>query len=165
MKKVFVVTALVIGLGFFSSQQASANWGMNGGAGMGNWNLKGGPCYAQLDAATKVKVDKFYNETTDLRKQIVMKHAEERAVMSSDNPDPAKAAKLAGELFDLRTTMQAKAEAAGVAGICQCDDYAGPDHRMGPHDRGGRNIRNDRDGRGVSPDAASAAPATTDAKQ
>jgi len=35
MKKVFVVTALVVGLGFFSAQQASANWGMNGGAGMG----------------------------------------------------------------------------------------------------------------------------------
>jgi len=164
MKKVFVVTALVVGLGFFSAQQASANWGMNGGAGMGSGNLKGEPCYTQLDAATKVKVDKFYTETTDLRKQIVMKNAEEHAVMSSDNPDPVKAAKLAGEMFDLRTAMHAKVEAAGVTGLFQCGDCVGRDHAMGPHDGGGRKVRNDRNGRGVSPAPAPAVPAPTIAK-
>jgi zinc resistance-associated protein len=160
------VTALVVGLGFFSAQQASANWGMNRGACMGSGNLRGEPCYAQLDAATKVKADKFYSETVELRKQIVMKNAEEHAVMSSDNPDPVKAAKLAGEMFDLRTAMHAKVEAAGLSALYHCVDGAGYDHAMGPRDRAGRNIRNDnRDGRANGPAvAAPVAPARVDAK-
>lgn len=120
MKKTLVITALVVGMGFLGLQQASANWGMGGGPGMGGWCQKGGPGYTQLDAASKAKVDKFYDETKDLRKQMVMKHAEEAALMSATNPDADKAAKLAGELFDLRSTIQAKAEAAGVQGLIGC---------------------------------------------
>jgi zinc resistance-associated protein len=163
MKKVFVVTALVVGLGFFGSQQASANWGMNGGACMGTGSLKGEPCYTQLDAATKVKVDKFFDDTKDLRKQIIMKNAEEHAVMSSVNPDPAKAASLAGEMYDLRTSMQTKADAAGVTGLIRCGDCDGPGQNMGPRG-GGHMIKRDRAGKNVSPAAAPAAPARTDAK-
>lgn len=134
MKKTLVVTALVLGMGFIGLQQASANWGMGPGC------SKGGPGYSQLDAASKTKVDKFYNETQDLRKQMVMKHAEERAIMRSDNPDPGKAAKLAGEIFDLRTTIQDKAEAAGVQDLIGCDGCQGMGPGMGPHHGGGRGM-------------------------
>lgn len=164
MKKAFVVTVLVVGVGFFGSQQASANWGMNGGAGMGSGCPKGEPCYTQIDTATKAKVDKFFEDTKDLRKQIVMKNAEEHAVMSSDNPDPTKAAKLAGEMFDLRTTMQSKAEETGVAGEICCCNCDGPDRSIGPHGVGGRKIMNDKAGRVGNPSVAPVAPACTDAK-
>ena len=121
MKKALVVTALVMSIGLVGWQQASANWGMGGGMhGMGGACLKEGPGYSQLDAATKAKVDKFYAETKDLRKQMVMKHAEEVALMNAANPDAAKVAKLAGEIFDLRSTIHAKAKAAGVQGLIGC---------------------------------------------
>jgi zinc resistance-associated protein len=136
MKKALVVTALVVGMGLFGLQYASANPGMGGGS------MKGGPAYSQLDSASKAKLDKFYNETQDLRKQMVMKRAEERAVLSSTNPDPATAAKLAGEIFDLRTAIQAKAEAAGVQGLMGCGSCQGPGRGMGPHHGGGRGMMN-----------------------
>ena len=145
MKKALVVTALVMSIGLVGWQQASANWGMGGGMhGMGGACLKEGPGYSQLDAATKAKVDKFYAETKDLRKQMVMKHAEEVALMNAANPDAAKVAKLAGEIFDLRATLQAKAEAAGVQGLlgCACGHMGqgmGPGMGQGMMMKGGSN--------------------------
>lgn len=154
MKKALVVTALVVGMGLFGLQQASANRGMGGGS------MKGGPAYSQLDTASKAKLDKFYHETQDLRKQMVMKLAEERAVLSSTNPDPAMAAKLAGEIFDLRTAVQAKAEAAGVQGMMGCGTCQGPGWGMRPH-HGGRGMMNSEPDDGAKvPDA----PAGSDAQ-
>lgn len=164
MKKVFLITALVAGLGIFGSQQASAYWGMGGGAGMGAGGPMGEPCSTQLDAATKAKVDKFYADTKDLRRQIVMKVAEEHAVLSSVNPDPAKAANLAGEIFDLRGAMQTKADADGVTSMIRCGDCDGPGRNMGPHGGAGQMIRKDRVGKAGSPAAAPVAPAPVDAK-
>ena len=142
MKKALLVAGLFVGLGFIGLQQASAYQGMGGGGmGMGGGCQKGGAAYSQLDAASKAKVDKFHDETKELRKQMVMKHAEERAVMRSDNPDSAKAAKLAGEIFDLQTSIQAKAAATGVQDLIGCGDCpgAGPGRGMGSH-RGGRGM-------------------------
>ncbi|MDD3814271.1 MAG: periplasmic heavy metal sensor [Desulfocapsaceae bacterium] len=148
MKKSLVVAALVVSMGFIGLQQASANRGMVPGQGMGRTN------YSQLDTASKAKFDKFYNETQDLRKQMVMKRAEERALMHSTNPDSAKAAKLAGEIFDLSAAIQTKAEAAGVQGLMGCGVCPGPGMGMGmgigmgmgmgigPHHGGGRGMMN-----------------------
>ena len=129
MKKALVVTALVVSMGFLGWQQASANKGMGGGPRMGGGCQKGGVGYSQLDAASKAKVDKFYDETKDLRKQMVMKHAEEAALMHGENPDAAKVAKLAGEIFDLKATIQVKAEAAGVQGLIGCGGCQGMGHQ------------------------------------
>lgn len=125
MKKALIVAALVVGMGVVGLQQASANRGESGRQPMA------GPQYSQLDAASKAKLDKFYNETQDLRKQMVMKRAEERALMHSTNPDSAKAAKLAGEIFDLRATLHSKAEAAGVQGLMGFGGCQGPGMGMG----------------------------------
>ena len=131
MKKALVVTALVVGLGFFGLQQASAYSGMGGGA------MKCGSTCSQLDVASKAKLDKFYNETQDLRKQVVMKSAEELAVLSATNPDPAQASKLAGQVFDLKAAIQAKAEAAGVQGLMGCGACQGSGCGKGPQHGGG----------------------------
>ena len=54
-----------------------------------------------------------------------MKRAEKQALMQSDKPDPQAVAKVTGELFDLRITMQEKADQAGVG------QYVGPGHMGG----------------------------------
>jgi len=68
----------------------------------------------QLDEATMKARDTFLSETTELRKSMFVKQAEKRALMMSENPDPAQAAKLAGELFDIREQLRTKAMAAGL---------------------------------------------------
>jgi hypothetical protein len=76
----------------------------------------------QLDQATQDKIKKFFKDTLPLHKEMAMKHAEKQALMQSDTPDPQAVAKVTGEMFDLRMTMQEKAELAGV------DQYVGPGH-------------------------------------
>jgi zinc resistance-associated protein len=68
----------------------------------------------QMDEATMKARDAFLTETVDLRKSMAQKRAEQRAVMNSTTPDPARAAKIAGELFDLREQLRNKAQAAGL---------------------------------------------------
>ena len=84
--------------------------------------------FQQLDQESRDKINQFFKENNALRKEIVMKQAEKRALMQSEQPDPQAVATVTGELFDLRTTMHEKAEIAGV------DEYLGP--RMGPGGHG-----------------------------
>lgn len=70
----------------------------------------------QFDAAMQAKVNTFLTENAGLRKQLAMKTAEYQAVMMTASPNPSQAAALAGEIFDLRYTLQTKAQAAGLAG-------------------------------------------------
>jgi len=120
MKKQIMAITLITGLSMASI--ASANWGKgrHGYGGDCYWQQMDGPMIQeqrmqQLEPATKGKVDKFFKDNQALHKQIVMKQAEKWAIMQSEKPDPEAAAKVAGELFDLRTTLYDKAEAAGVA--------------------------------------------------
>lgn len=113
IRKNLIIVAVVAGLSLAGLQQASAR-GWGGGNG-GNCPCQGyGPGYQQLDDATKAKVDAFRTDTLELRKQIAMKKAEKRALMNSQTPDAAAVAQVAGELFDLKTTMAEKASEAGV---------------------------------------------------
>lgn len=121
IKKKAVIFVLAAGLAMTGIQQASARgWGGGYGGGCGGgyaadcpW-AGSGPNAQVMDEATRAKVDAFRADTVELRKQMVMKRAEKRALMSSQNPDPAAVAKVEGELFDLRQTMQTKAQEAGV---------------------------------------------------
>ncbi len=130
MKKQIIAFALIAGLTMATS--ASANWG-RGGQGMmdgeGNCPQMQGQKMQQLDPDTQAKVRQFFKDNQALQKQLVMKMAEKQAIMRTDKPDPQAAAKIAGELFDLQTTLHAKAEVAGV------DKYLGPmgGGRMGGH--------------------------------
>ncbi len=136
MKKKILTTTLIAAIAIGTAVTASANWGQRGG---GYWNddmQAPGPRmqmqYQQLDPAVKEKLDKFITDTQDIRKEMAVKRAEQRAFLRSDNPDSEAAGKLAGELFDLRTTMQQKAEEAGVTA------YVGPRGPQGGRDFGPR---------------------------
>lgn len=136
MKKQIVAIAIITSLAMATT--ATANWNRGGGRGYGSC-CQNQQQYQQLDQATQDKISQFFDENKSLQKQIVMKQAEKRALMRTDNPDPKLAARVAGELFDLRTEMRDKAKSAGV------DQYVGSGRmglgRMGkgsgPHGGGG----------------------------
>ncbi len=119
MKKHIIAAVLISGLAI--STVASANWG-RGGAGNGYncGNCPQGQYLQQIDPAIQEKIDAFVDETASMRREIAVKQAEKMALLRGTNPDAATVAKLTGELFDLRTAMRDKAEAAGV------DQYIGP---------------------------------------
>lgn len=132
MKKHIVAIVLVASLAMAGA--ASANWGRGGRGGGGDCPLMQGQMMQQLDPESRAKVTKFFKDNQALHKQIAMKQAEKRAIMQSEKPDPQTAAKIAGELFDLRTAMFEKAEAAGVS------QYIGPMGMGGPMG-GGKGFR------------------------
>ena len=113
MKKKIAAVALVLTLAVAGIASARGG-GMGGGMGPGMYNCPQGMMNQQLDKATQDKVYAFQKDTQALRKQIVMKHAEMRALMGSQTPDKAEVSKVSGELFDLQAAMQDKAKAAGV---------------------------------------------------
>lgn len=145
MKKKIAAIVLVLGLATAGVASARGGMGMGMGPGYGMGCPQGMAQYQQLDEATRNKIDAFYRDTQDLRKQIVMKHAAMRSLMNSQNADPATASKLSGELFDLQTAMQDKARAAGVAqyvgGGCGMGMGMGP---MGTGPHGGRGMMGGR---------------------
>jgi len=114
MRKQIIAVVMVAGLILVGT--ASAKRGNGPGYGdCGRYNNnQGGMMYQQLDQATQDKIAQFRDDNQALLKEIVMKRAEKRALLNSTNPDSAAAARIAGELFDLRATMRVKAREAGV---------------------------------------------------
>ena len=117
MKKKIAATVLILGLTV--TTVATAGWNGNRGNGncqqqfqMQNWQ--------NLDPAIKEKVQQFRLDNQAIFKEMAMKRAEKRALMKGTDPDPKLAAQLTGELFDLRSTIQLKADEAGIA------QYIGP---------------------------------------
>lgn len=127
MKKKIVAAILVSGLAI--TTVASANW--NGHRGNYDCPKMQMQVMANLDEATLAKVKQFRTDNQAIIKEMAMKRAEKRALMQGDNPDSKLAAQLTGEMFDLRTTMQLKAEEAGVS------QYVGPMNK-GCNGMGGR---------------------------
>ncbi len=109
------IAAIALALTLATVGMASARGGMGGGNGAGYHHPQmQAQMYQQADKATRDKLDAFFRDTQGVRKQIIMKQAERQALLQSTNPDPAAAAKISGELFDLQATMQDKARAAGI---------------------------------------------------
>lgn len=131
MKKKIVAIALITGLTLATG--ASANWG-NQGRGM---YKNGGGCAnyqgmnQQLDEATQAKVTQFFKDNQALRKEIIMKQAEKRAITKNAQSDPKVAAQVTGELFDLRNTLKEKAELAGVSNYIGRQMMGGQMHGFG----------------------------------
>jgi hypothetical protein len=120
MKKQIAIATVIASIGIAGITQAYANgWGQRGGVNYGNCPFTT-VRYNQVDPAIQEKLDTFYNDTQDLRKDIAMKRAEKQALMRAENPDPAELSEVTGELFDLQASMRAKAEEAGV------EQYVGP---------------------------------------
>jgi hypothetical protein len=109
MKMTCMAVVLVAGVGIFGLQQATAHIHDNTSREDGSFQQ-----FHRLDEASKEKLAKFRADTQDLRKQMFMKRAEESALIRSETTNIEAVRKTAGELFDLRTMMQAKARAAGL---------------------------------------------------
>lgn len=94
--------------------------GMGGGHGVGYYHPPmHGQMYQQVDKATQDKLDAFFKDTRDLRKQMMMKQSERQALMQNASPNIAAVSKISGEIFDLQATLRDKAKAAGL------DSYMG----------------------------------------
>jgi len=113
MKKILLSFAVIGILSVFVVQYANAGrgWYMNSGPGCPYWNCG----YNQIsDTATQKNIDSFTQATSDLRKNLAMKQAEYEALMNSESPDPAKAAAVTGEIFQLHNQIRAKAVELGL---------------------------------------------------
>ena len=105
MKKYLAAAALIGLMGFAGISMANPQ----GNYGYGNC---GGPSYCDNWSYSEngdEKTSAFFEETKELRKQIVVKRSELDALMQQDNPDEKRVAGLTGELYDLQTQMQEKA--------------------------------------------------------
>ena len=115
MKIFLAVTALIVAIGFsgFSMANARGNYGC-GGPGLGYGDCSGGRYCDNSSYPEKgdEKAAAFFEETKELRREIVVKRSELDAVMQQDNPDEKKVAKLTGDLYDLHTQMREKADKA-----------------------------------------------------
>lgn len=118
MKKMIMTTALIGLIGFAGIQLASAH-SYGGGYGYcGNYN--GG--YAALNDKDREAIEKFRSETSDIRKEIVVKRSELNALARQDNPDEKKVARLTGELYDLQEAFEKKAGDTGYRGYGMMHD-------------------------------------------
>ena len=96
-----------------------------------------GPGMMQLDLAMQKAHEKFLAETSGLRKQQMEKHAQMRAIMQSSQPDDAKAARIAGEMFDIQEQIRAKAVANGLPTGMMGSGFGGGRGMMGMMGAGG----------------------------
>ncbi len=131
--KWMVMVAIMVSLGFAAAPGVDAR-----GYGQGQCNNN-----AQIDEEAATARQKFFEDTLELRKQIVVKSAELNAQMHRQDPDAKAVGRLTGELFELRNSMHQKAEDAGIArNGCDCGGPGprGPGHAgSGPGCGGMRN--------------------------
>ena len=112
MKKLVTTAAIISVISLAGIQTASAH----GGSYSNNNDYCGS--YGSYDNTKTEKdtatIEKFRAETQTVRKEIVVKRSELNALLRNDNPDEKKVAKLTGDLYDLETELEAKAESTGV---------------------------------------------------
>jgi len=112
MKKLVTAAALIGAISLAGIQTASAHGGYD------NNNNDYCGAYGAYDRTYTENdteaIEKFRAETNTVRKGIVVKRSELNALLRNDNPDETKVAKLTGELYDLETELETKAEKTGV---------------------------------------------------
>ena len=109
--------ALVIAVGFAGLNVAEARWG--GGWMMGNSGYGPGSCNGPggLTGDTNFNyedMEKFHNDSAELRKQLFEKRSEYYDAVNQENPDKELAKQIWSELFDLQNQMHEKALASGI---------------------------------------------------
>ena len=131
MKKELTIAALIGAISLAGIQTVSAH--------SGNYSNNNDYCgaYGTYDRTNTEKdtvaIEKFRAETNSARKEIVVKRSELNALLRNDNPDEKKVAKLTGDLYDLETELEAKAEETGVRNRYAYDHGPG---MMGTYGRG-----------------------------
>jgi Spy/CpxP family protein refolding chaperone len=110
MKKYVAAAALIGAIGFasFSMADARGNYGYGPGPGYGDCGGYGYCNNLAITDADNEKTSAFVEETKETRKEIFVKRSELDALMSQDNPDEKKVAKLTGEIYDLQAFMEEK---------------------------------------------------------
>lgn len=137
MKKTVTVAALLGVLTLAGIQAVSAHDGRyygndgNGRGYCGNYDAD----RTGISEKEQAVLEKFKEDTSTLRKDIVVKRSELNALMRQNNPDETKVAKLTGELYDLETDLDKKAEAAEID--APFADRHGPGMMQGYGWRGG----------------------------
>ena len=121
-KKIILGLALIGAVAIAGIQSAGASPRGGGAYGWGNSECDGncgGPGYGrqQLSEESLKARDKFMNDTVQLRKEMITKKAEKRALMIGDNPDAKRVSQLTGEIFDIREQLKTKAEENGIENI------------------------------------------------
>ena len=131
MKKLITAAAIISVISLAGIQTVSAHGGnySNNNDYCGSYGTDD-RTFTEKDAAT---IEKFQAETNSVRKEIVVKRSELNALLRNDNPDEKKVAKLTGDLYDLETEFQAKAEETGVKNRYAYDHGPG---MMGTYGRG-----------------------------
>ena len=114
MKKLITAAALIGVIGFAGIQIASAHGGYfgNNHAYRGSYSTDA-RTFTEKDAQA---LEKFRADTNSVRKEIVVKRSELNALLRNDNPDERKVAQLTGDLYDLETELETKAETTGIRG-------------------------------------------------
>lgn len=100
----------------------------------------------QKSKAMKQSMDAFLQDTTALRKNMMVNRYTMRALLKGSNPDPEQVAALASQLFDLREQLRIKANEHGLPAHhimgwekrWQGCDMAGSDAPMRKHPRRNR---------------------------
>jgi Spy/CpxP family protein refolding chaperone len=112
MKKLITAAAIMSVISLAGIQAASAHGGnySNNNDYCGSYGTDD-RTFTEKDAEA---IEKFRAETNSTRKDIVVKRSELNALLRNDNPDEKKVAKLTGDLYDLETEFEAKAESTGV---------------------------------------------------
>jgi zinc resistance-associated protein len=105
MKKLVMVSALVVIVGLLASQALACWWDGNYGGHMMGWG-SGRGYYSQS----------FLNDTATLRQELAAKQGEYNALMAQSSPDPKRASQLSQEIVGLQDQLQAKAQAQGYMG-------------------------------------------------
>lgn len=128
MKKSILTIALVVAVGLVSFNIAEARWGggwMMGSSGYGPSNCNGPGSWNTETKLSYDAMEKFHNETTDLRKQLFEKRTEYYNAVNQETPDKELAKTLWGEMYDLQNTMHQKALASGMMTTTGRGGYGG----------------------------------------
>jgi Spy/CpxP family protein refolding chaperone len=131
MKKIMTAAALLVAISLAGIQTVSAHGG--------NYRNNSDYCGSfstddrNITNTDSEAIEKFRTETHSTRKDIVVKRSELNALLRNDNPDEKRVATLTGELYDLETELEAKAEEIGVRNRYAYDHGPGT---MGTYDSG-----------------------------
>ena len=131
MKKIMTAAALLVAISLAGIQTVSAHGG--------NYSNNSDYCGSfstddrNITNTDSEAIEKFRTETHSTRKDIVVKRSELNALLRNDNPDEKRVATLTGELYDLETELEAKAEEIGVRNRYAYDHGPG---MMGTYGRG-----------------------------
>ena len=112
-KKIVLAAILTSGLTLAISQATFAETAKSAPAGPKD-SPAGRPCQMQPDSEMQKAHDKFLTDTVAIRKEMAEKNAVLRALLNAGTPDTVKASQVAGELFELREKLRAKAKEAGL---------------------------------------------------